>query len=379
MTKIKKCISQTNFYDIYLQPVLYFLVKPYIVGMLIYIIYIIIYNQTVNKIEFFLMLFFICNSVLFIENLFYSFSNYFYNFNSVNLSLSDFICNMMENNDNTNNNSDNGNNNGNNNVSNLNIGRFDYSLLTIATLITYLSDNISILLLQRPFTNLMSQTIVNASMVILDLTSFPQIANYWIDEYNHYIRTGSLRVEEPGGPIPSIYLEPNPFARVSETNNPPLPAIEFNNNFLEFNNNLIEFNNNFLEFNNNFLEFNNNFLPIDYFNINFDFIRGLLTPVEHSLSLETLINVHTFLHLSLLLLVLILIILTIYLYLNLLILLNKEYLIRKIKNKYLLLYIKFVIFRTGVDILLLGILTLFLISFMFYILHYLIIHPIIIN
>ena len=351
MTKIKKCISQTNFYDLYLQPVLYFLVKPYIVGFCFYIFYLICFNQRVTIIEFFLMLIFIFNIALFIENLFFSFSHYYNNLYMLNLSLSDIICNMMENNDN--NNSDTGNNNPINNVSNQNIGRFDYSLLTIATLITYLSDNISILLLQRPFTNLMSQTIVNASMVILDLTSFPQIANYWIDEYNHYIRTGTLRVEEPGGPIPSIYLEPNPFARVSETNNPPLPAIEHNNNFI----------------------------PIDNFNFNFnfDFIRGLLTPVEHSLSLETLINVHTFLHLSLLLLVIILIILTIYFYINLLILLNKDYLINKIKNKYLLIYIKFVLFRTRIDILLLGILTLILIFFMLYILHYLIIHPIIIN
>src|SRR5882757_7622078 len=219
------------------------------------------------------MLIFIYNFALFIENLFFSFSNYYNNFYMINLSFSDIICNMMENNDNTNNNSETGNNNPINNVSNQNIGRFDYSLLTIATLITYLSDNISILLLQRPFTNLMSQTIVNASMVILDLTSFPQMANYWIDEYNHYIRTGSLRVEEPGGPIPSIYLDPNPFARVSETNNPPLPAIEPNNQFL----------------------------PIDSLPLKFDFIREFLTPVQHSIPLETLINIHTLLHLSLLL------------------------------------------------------------------------------
>jgi hypothetical protein len=351
VTKIKKCISQTNFYDLYLQPVLYFLVKPYIVGYFIYILYLFLFNKRVSIFEFFLMLIFIFNFALFIDNLFFSFSKYFNNLFMLNLSFSDIICNMMENNDNTNNNSETGNNNHNNNVSNQNIGRFDYSLLTIATLITYLSDNISILLLQRPFTNLMSQTIVNASMVILDLTSFPQIANYWIDEYNHYIRTGSLRVEEPGGPIPSIYLEPNPFARVSETNNPPIPAIEPNNNFI----------------------------PIDNINLNLDFIRGLLTPVEHSISLETLINVHTFLHLSLLLLVIILIILTIYFYINLIILFNKDYLINKIKNKYLLIYIKFVLFRTRIDIVLLGILTLILIFFMLYILHYLIIHPIIIN
>ena len=95
MTKIKKCISQTNFYDLYLQPVLYFLVKPYIVGFCFYIFYLICFNQRVTIIEFFLMLIFIFNIALFIENLFFSFSHYYNNLYMLNLSLSDIICNMM--------------------------------------------------------------------------------------------------------------------------------------------------------------------------------------------------------------------------------------------------------------------------------------------
>nr|YP_009739377.1 hypothetical protein [Tricholoma terreum]QIC20220.1 hypothetical protein [Tricholoma terreum] len=296
------------------------------------------------------MLILIYNLGLFIEMLFNSFTPIYTKFYLEGFSLSDFTCNMMNNDDNTNNNP--GNNNPIINVPNQNRGIFDYSLLTISTLIIYLSDNIAILGIRRPFTVLASETIVNASMVILDLTSSAEMANYWIDEYNHYIRTGTLRlVEEPGGPIPSIYLDPNPFARVSETNNLPLPAIEPNNNFI----------------------------PLDLLPLNFDFIRGFLTPVPHSIPLETLINVHTLLHLSLLLIVVILILLILYFYLNLFILLNRDYLLNNISNKYLLLYVKFVLFRTRIDILILGILTLALIFFIFYILHYLIIHPIILN
>lgn len=349
MTKIQKCISQTHYYDIYLQPVLYYILKPYIIAILIFIIYIIKYNKRVTIIEFCFMLILIYNLGLFIEILFNNISQIYTKIYMEGLSLSDITCNMMNNNDNTNNNP--GNNNPINNVSNENSGRFDYSLLTISTLVIYLSDNIGILGLRRPFTDVMSETVLNASMVILDLTSSPEMANYWIDEYNHYIRTGSLRVEEPGGPIPSIYLDPNPFARVSETNNLPLPAIEPNNQFL----------------------------PIDSLPLKFDFIREFLTPVQHSIPLETLINIHTLLHLSLLLIVFSLIILTFYFYINLFILFNRDYLLNKVTNKYVLMYVKFVLFRTRIDILLLGILTLALILFIFYILHYLIIHPIILN
>ena len=74
-----------------------------------------------------------------------------------------------------------------------------------------------------------------------------------------------------------------------------------------------------------------------------------------------------------------LLILTIYFYINLLILFNKDYLLNNVKNKYMLMYVKYVVFRTRIDIFILGLISLSVLSYILYILHYLIVHPIVLG
>ena len=64
---------------------------------------------------------------------------------------------------------------------------------------------------------------------------------------------------------------------------------------------------------------------------------------------------------------------------NLIILFNKDYLINKVTQRYLLIYIKYVVFKTRMDIFVISILYLVILGFMAYILQYLIVHPIIIG
>ena len=114
-------------------------------------------------------------------------------------------------------------------------------------------------------------------------------------------------------------------------------------------------------------------------NFDFNIIKGIFTPVDHSIPVDTLINVHSVMHICLFILIIFLIVLFFYFYLNLLILFNRDYLLNNIKNKYLLLYIKYVIFRTRIDIFIIGLISLSVLVFISYILHYLIVHPIIFN
>ena len=74
-----------------------------------------------------------------------------------------------------------------------------------------------------------------------------------------------------------------------------------------------------------------------------------------------------------------LIIIIIYFYINLIILFNKDFFLNRVKNKYVLTYIKYVIFKTRIDIIIISIMILGVLSYILYILHYLIVHPIVIN
>jgi hypothetical protein len=66
----------------------------------------------------------------------------------------------------------------------------------------------------------------------------------------------------------------------------------------------------------------------------------------------------------------------IYFYINLIILFNKDFFLSKVKNRYALMYIKYVIFKSRVDIDVIGIFILPVLCFILYVLHYLIVHPI---
>jgi hypothetical protein len=107
--------------------------------------------------------------------------------------------------------------------------------------------------------------------------------------------------------------------------------------------------------------------------------RDLLSPVDHSLPLETLINIHTLFNLILFLMTIALIILFFNFIINLFIIFNKEYLLIKVNNKYLLMYIKYVIFKYKIDIFIIGLIILVTLFFFCFALHYLVVHPIDIN
>ena len=206
-----------------------------------------------------------------------------------------------------------------------------------ARLIRYLSTNIAALVARRPLTRTIGITIANAGNILADVATNEERANYWIDQYKFYMRNGRFRGGLEGtGPFER---GTNPFENPENINN----------------------------------SNTSNFSP------NLDFIRDLFSPVKHNIPLETLVNVHFIMILGLFILVITLILLTIYFYLNLFILFNKDYLLNKVTNKYALMYIKYVVFKTRVDIVVIGVISLTVLIFMIYILHYLIVHPILIS
>ena len=111
----------------------------------------------------------------------------------------------------------------------------------------------------------------------------------------------------------------------------------------------------------------------------FNLFKEIFSPVEHSIPLDTLINIHFMFIFFLFIIVFCLILLVIFFLINLIILLNKDYFLNKVKNKYALLYIKYVIFKSRVDLFITAIIIIVTLCFILYILHYLIVHPIIIN
>jgi hypothetical protein len=212
-------------------------------------------------------------------------------------------------------------------------------------IIRYLFTNIAALIARRPMSRAIALTIANAGNVLADILTNEQRANYWIDQYNFYRINGRFRGGQPGyGPFER---GTNPFDNPNYIGNSSSSNINDNTS---------------------------NFLGAGK-----PAIRDLLSPVEHSIPLETLINLNFIMILGLFLFTLCLIVLTIYFYINLIILFNKDYFLNKVQNKYVLMYVKYVIFKTRLDVLVIGVITLSLLFFMAYILHYLIIHPIIIK
>lgn len=101
--------------------------------------------------------------------------------------------------------------------------------------------------------------------------------------------------------------------------------------------------------------------------------------MDHSIPLSTLINVHYISLFILFIMVICIICLYMFVGVNLIILFNKDFFLNKVKNRYALWYVKYVIFKSRVDILVLGIIITLAQCFILYILFYLIKHPIIIN
>lgn len=219
----------------------------------------------------------------------------------------------------------------------------DNNNMDLARLVRYISGNLIAYSMRQPRTRLASAAMTNGFNVILDVISNEQRANYWIDQYNHWIIHGRLRGGQSGyGPFER---GTNPFEPPSENNNGGA-GYSGVNNFANSNNPL-------------------------------DLIRDFLSPVDHSIPLPTLVNVHTLIHLCLFFMVLALLLLTLFFYINLIIISNKDYLLNNVKNRYILWYVKYVIFKSRIDIYLIGLLNICSLIGFAYVLHYLITHPII--
>ena len=106
---------------------------------------------------------------------------------------------------------------------------------------------------------------------------------------------------------------------------------------------------------------NNTSILRSNYNLNIDFIKDILSPVEHSISLEIL-YVH-FMVILILFIIVISIISVIYFYINIIIIFNKDYFLNKITNKYLLMYIKYIVLIRKVDIFVIGFIILSILYF----------------
>nr|WVH38105.1 hypothetical protein [Cubamyces menziesii] len=207
----------------------------------------------------------------------------------------------------------------------------------MARLIRYLSGNIAALSARRPMTRAIGLTIANAGNILADIASDEARANYWIDQYNFFKVNGRFRGGQPGsGPFER---GTNPFENPENIGKSDA----------------------------------SNYLP------DLNFIKDFFEPVEHSIPLDTLQNIHIIMTIGLFVLVFCTVLLLIYFFFNLLILFNKDFLLNKVKNKYAVLYIKYVLFKSRVDIIVIGLLVIGTLCFVLYILHYLIVHPISVN
>jgi len=359
------------------------LFKPYSIGILLYIGYLAKSTNKKSKIELILILtliFQIGNLVEFL--IFNAFPDLFGSSLTKldNLSLKNFVDNM----------SSQPNNNGNNNIPNNNIPNNNIpnnnNSFNLPQLARYLATNVAALALRRPIMRFGSVLAVNTFNTVVDIASDEARANYWIDQFNHFRRFGRFRGGQEGhGPFERD-SQPNPNVNNNEiiisrntninTNTSSTPRVENISSESEVKNTV----NSSSETGNNFLGDNGFDLFNDSFNDLFhNLFKYFFSPVEHTMSLETLIGINSILIFLLFVLVSCIILFTVYFYINLIILFNKEYLLNNIKNKYLLMYIKYVLFKTKIDIVILGVFILSYLTCTAYCLHYLIVHPILLN
>lgn len=331
----------------------FFLFKPYIFGFILYIWVLVKANFRVSLLEFLLTISLIYQLGLLIELLFNSM--YYYG------GFTDYMTHMSTPSDS---NAPNNNNNTNNN--------FNYipqanSNTDYARIIRYLSLNIATLALRRPVLRIGALSFTNSINVFLDILSDERRSNFWIDTLNNFTRTGRFRGGQPGS---------GPFERESNSNNNTSTGeTPGSGNKLEI----------YKGSSSSALNFrpkgdepttNDSSGISDHFFIG-DFIRDFFSPIEHSIPLDTLINVHQVMHFGLFVLIFFLIVFTFYCLINFIILYNKDYLLNKVKNKYTLMYVKYIIFKSKVDLIILGFFIFSTLFFILYILHYLIVRPIV--
>ena len=153
-------------------PVTTILFKPFMVGVIYYILHIIRFKNKVTIIEFLLTVSLIYQVANLIEIFINSFTYY--------SSISDFKLWLI---DNTN--------------TNENIPR-NRDIPDYPRLIRDLSTNIAALSAKRLITRALVLTIANVCNILSDLVSSEERANYLIDQYNFFMITGRLRGEQNG-------------------------------------------------------------------------------------------------------------------------------------------------------------------------------------
>lgn len=238
-------------------------------------------------------------------------------------NYSDYILNMSNNNDNS--------NNSNNSLPKYtNIPHSDNNY---NSMIRTIAINAAALAAKTPRTRAVSLVLGNTYAALTDIITNEErasppyggrckgasgpFANYWIDQYNHYLRYGRLRGGQQGeGPFEREF---NPFN----------PENKFDSSFGNY----------------SYSSFVDSSDSVDK-----NIIQKFLSPVEHSIPLETLINQHFLIILALFVLVLALIMLVLFFYLDLIIIFNKDYFLNKVSNKYIKMYAKYVLLKTKVNL-----------------------------
>lgn len=224
-------------------------------------------------------------------------------------------------------------------------------------LIRYVAVNIAALATRRPVVRAINVILANAGNIVADVLTDPGRATYWLDQLEFQRANGRFRGGQPGsGPLERGNM-PGNTTPTAETSTSATTASTSNTS--------------------NFLGDSDTSSFLSYFD--FTKILEIFSPVEHSIPLSELINLYFICLLCLFVIVFCMTFIFIYLLVNLIILYNKDYLLGKVKNKYGLWYVKYVLFRSKVDIVIFTIFILISQCFMLYVLHFLIVHPIIIK
>jgi hypothetical protein len=172
------------------------------------------------------------------------------------------------------------NNNSNNNLpsnSNDNVPRGNSANLDVPRMVRYISANLAALSAIKPIGRAVGLILANGGNILADVLSNEEKANYWIDQFNFYNRYRRFRGGQDGS---------GPFERGTY----PL------DNYV-----------------NTGSSETSKYLP------EFDLFKDLFSPVEHSIPLGTLINVHFISILCLFVMIFCLVILILYLFINIII------------------------------------------------------------
>lgn len=214
------------------------------------------------------------------------------------------------------------------------------------SMIRTIAVNAAALAARTPRTRAVSLILGNTYSTLTDIITNEEKANYWIDQYTFYQQNGRLRGGSTGeGPFEREF---NPFNGDNKFNDTSRDS--------------------------SYLPSTDSPGSEDY-----NFIQNILLPAEHTIPTETLVNQHLIIILALFVLVLALIMLVVFFYLDLMIILNKDYFLNNVNNKYIKMYVKYVLFKTKFNLIFEALIILLTLLAIAYFLLYLIKHPIILG